>query len=62
MGVDARSMLAENAGRTIANKGYVRELIGKWGEFLEGIPDRTQAQRYTLSVAALLMENEAQHL
>lgn len=62
MGVDARSMLAENAGRTIANKGYVRELIGKWGEFLEGIPDRTEAQRYTLGVAALLMENEAQHL
>lgn len=62
MGVEARSMLAEESRRTIADKGYVRALIGKWGEFLEGIPDRTEQQRYTLGVCALLMENEAQHL
>ena len=62
MGVEARNLLAEDSRRTIADKGYVRALISKWGEFLEGIPDRTESQRYTLGVAALLMENEAQHL
>ena len=62
MGVEARNLLAEDSRRTIADKGYVRALISKWGEFLEGIPDRTEQQRYTLGVAALLMENEAQHL
>lgn len=62
MGVEARDMLAEESRRTIADKGYVRALISKWGEFLEGIPDRTEQQRYTLGVAALLMENEAKHL
>lgn len=62
MGVEARSMLSEESRRTIADKGYVRALISKWGEFLEGIPDRTEQQRYTLGVCALLMENEAQHL
>jgi hypothetical protein len=62
MGVEARNLLAEESRRTIADKGYVRALISKWGEFLEGIPDRTESQRYTLGVAALLMENEAQHL
>lgn len=62
MSVEARNMIAEESRRTIADKGYVRALINKWGEFLEGIPDRTESQRYTLGVAALLMENEAQHL
>lgn len=62
MGVEARNLLAEDSRRTIADKGYVRALISKWGEFLEGIPDRTEQQRYSLGVAALLMENEAQHL
>lgn len=62
MGYEARSMMQEESRRTIADKGYVRALINKWGEFLEGIPDRTEQQRYTLGVAALLMENEAQHL
>jgi hypothetical protein len=64
MSVEARGMMMmqEESRRTIADKGYVRALIHKWGEFLEGIPDRTESQRYTLGVAALLMENEAQHL
>lgn len=59
--MEARNMLAESR-QSIADKGYVRQLINKWGEFLEGIPDRTEQQRYTLGVCALLMENEAQHL
>ena len=62
MATEARNLLAEESRRTIADKGYVRALISKWGEFLEGIPDRTEQQRYTLGVSALLMENEAQHL
>ncbi len=62
MVAEARNLLNEDSRRTIADKGYVRALISKWGEFLEGIPDRTESQRYTLGVAALLMENEAQHL
>lgn len=60
--VEARNMITEESRRTIADKGYVRALVNKWGEFLEGIPDRTEQQRYTLGVTALLMENEAQHL
>jgi major capsid protein Gp23 len=62
MSVEARQLLAEDSRRTIADKGYIRALIQKWGEFLEGMPDKTEAQRYTLGVTALLMENQAQHL
>ncbi len=62
MGVEARNMVLEEARQTIADQGYIRALVRKWGDFLEGIPDRTDQQRYTLGVAAMLMENEAQHL
>jgi len=62
MSTEAREILAEQQARTIADKSYVRSLVQKWGEFLEGIPDKTEQQRYTLGVAAILMENQCQHL
>jgi hypothetical protein len=62
MGVDARSILAEEGHKSIADKSYVGSLVRKWGGFLEGLPARTEQDRYTLGVTAILMENEAQHL
>lgn len=61
MSFEARNMLAETR-QSINDKSYVRSLITKWGEFLEGMPDRTEAQKYTLGVTALLMENQVRHL
>ena len=62
MATEARQILSEDSRRTIADKSYVGALIRKWGEFLEGLPDRTDQQRYTLGVTAILMENEADYL
>jgi hypothetical protein len=49
-------MLTENR-RSIADKGFIQSLIGKWGELLEGIDNP-----YTRGVTAMLMENESQWL
>lgn len=60
-GISARDILLE-ARQSIADTGYVKRLMNRWGEFLEGIPDRTPAQRHTLGVQAILYENQLEHL
>jgi hypothetical protein len=40
----------------------VNQCINKWGALLEGIPDRSEQQRYVLGLTAMLMENQSQHL
>jgi hypothetical protein len=60
--VEARQMILEDSARSIADRGYVQALIKKWGPMLEGIPDRTDHERYVLGVTAILFENESQHL
>lgn len=52
-------MLQEAGRRTIADQSYVGALIQKWGDFLEGLPDMTEQDRYTLGCTAMLMENES---
>ena len=60
--MEARQMILEDSTRSIADRGYVQALIKKWAPMLEGIPDRTDHERYTLGVTAILFENESQHL
>jgi hypothetical protein len=57
--VEARQMLQEEGRRTIADQSYVGALIRKWSDFLEGLPDMTEQQRYILGCTAMLMENES---
>jgi hypothetical protein len=57
--MEARELLQEEGRRTIADQSYVGALIQKWGEFLEGMPDRTAQDRYRLGCAAMLFENES---
>lgn len=59
---EARSMLNEEARRTIVDKSYVGSLIQKWRPFLEGLPERSDTDRYRLGVTAVLMENQSQYL
>ena len=60
--MEARNMVLEGSTRTIADKTYVGALVRKWKDLLEGMPDRTERDRYVLGVTAVLMENESQHL
>ena len=60
--MEARQMLQEEGRRSIADQSYVGALIRKWGEFLEGLPDRSEQDRYILGCTAMLMENESQWL
>jgi hypothetical protein len=60
--MEARNMLLEDSKRTIADKTYVGALVRKWKDLLEGLPDRTERDRYILGTVAVLMENESQHL
>ena len=60
--MEARNMLLEDSKRTIADKTYVGALIRKWKDLLEGMPDKTERDRYVLGTVAVLMENESQHL
>ena len=53
--MEARQMMLSESRRSIADKGFVQALIGKWGELLEGIENP-----YTRGVTAMLMENESQ--
>jgi Straboviridae major head protein len=57
--VEARQMLQEEGRRTIADQSYVGALIQKWGDFLEGLADHTEQDRYILGCTAMLMENES---
>jgi hypothetical protein len=56
--MEAREMLEEGR-RTIADQSYVGALIRKWGDFLEGMPDHTEHDRYVLGCTAMLFENES---
>lgn len=56
--MEARQMLQEEGRRTIADQSYVGALIRKWSEFLEGMSDRTEQDRYILGCTAMLFENE----
>jgi hypothetical protein len=62
MSTEARTILAEDSRRTVMDEGYLKALTGKWGEFLEGIPDRSDADRYIRGCTAMLFENESQYL
>jgi hypothetical protein len=60
--MEARKILMEEGRRTIADESYVGALTHKWGDFLEGMPQRDKGEKYTLGVTAMLMENQAQYL
>jgi hypothetical protein len=60
--MEARNILLEDSKRTINDKTYVNALVRKWKGLLEGLPDRTERDRYVLGTVAVLMENESQHL
>ena len=55
--MEARTLLQENAKRSIADEGFTSALVRKWGELLEGIHNP-----YVKKVTAVLMENESQWL
>jgi len=55
--MEARQLMLTESKRSIADKGFIQSLIGKWGELLEGIENP-----YTRGVTAMLMENESQWL
>ena len=57
--MEARQLMQEEGRRTIADQSYVGALIRKWGDFLEGLPDATEHDRYKLGCTAMLMENES---
>ena len=57
--MEARQMLREEGRRTIADQSYVGALIQKWGDFLEGLSDSHDQDRYILGCTAMLMENES---
>lgn len=57
--MEARQMLQEEGRRTIADQSYVGALIRKWGDFLEGLADHSEQDRYILGCTAMLMENES---
>jgi hypothetical protein len=62
MSVEARKMMAEEGKGTIEDKTLVGALVRKWAPMLEGIPDRTVSDKYTMGVTAMLMENQSQYL
>jgi len=55
--MEARQLMLTENRRSIADKGFIQALVGKWGELLEGIENP-----YTRGVTAMLMENESQWL
>jgi hypothetical protein len=63
MSVEARKLLADGVGRkSVIDEGYLGALTNKWGEFLEGIPTRTDSDRYVRGCTAMLFENQSQYL
>ena len=62
MSVEARKIILEEGRGSIADQSYVGALIKKWSPLLEGIPDRTEHDRYVLGCMAVLMENESMYL
>jgi len=61
MSIEARKM-TEDIKNTIEDKTLVGALVRKWAPMLEGIPDRTASDKYTMGVTAMLMENQSQYL
>ena len=55
--MEARQLVLNESRKSITDKGFVSQLIGKWGELLDGIENP-----YTRGVTAMLMENESQWL
>lgn len=62
MGAFDPRQLREDARGTISDERYVSSLEKKWSPLLEGVPNRTPAEKYTRGVMAVLMENESAHL
>ena len=62
MSTEARKILQEEGRGSIADQSYVGALIQKWRPLLEGLPDRTEHDRYVLGCTAMLMENESRYL
>ena len=61
MATEARRMMKEGVPAS-ANESFTGQLVGKWGEFLEGMPSRTAQDKYTMGVTAILMENQSRDL
>ena len=55
--METRDILISEGRRTIQDKSYVQQLVGKWGELLEGITNP-----YVRGTTAMLMENESEWL
>jgi Major capsid protein Gp23 len=62
MPAEARRMLKEESRKSIADQSFVSAMIRKWKDLLEGLPDRSDHERYVLGCTAILMENESQYL
>jgi len=62
MGVEARKIRLEEGRGSVADLSYVGKLVQKWSPLLEGLPDRTETDRYILGCMAMLFENQAVHL
>jgi len=54
--------MREDRVGTIADETLISALRAKWKPLLEGLADRTPQEKYTKSVTAVLLENQAQHL
>ncbi len=62
MSAEARQMLEESKIGTIADQTYVGALIRKWKPLLQGMPERTEQDRFILGVTAMLCENQSRDL
>lgn len=60
--MNRRHLLSEDGKLTVEAKSYVGQLVHKFGPLLEGVPNRTDYDRYHLGAWAVLMENQAQFL
>lgn len=58
--MEARDLGKE--GALLENESYTTKLLQEWGPLLEGIPQRTDAERYLRKSMAVLFENERAHL
>jgi hypothetical protein len=53
-GIDAR--------KTLMDESYLGAITNKWSEYLEGIPSRSDSDRYLRGCTAILMENQSEYL
>ena len=54
--------MQEEAKGTVNDETLVGALVNKWQPMLEGLASRTSADKYTLGVTAMLMENQSNYL